>query len=61
MEITQPEQQTEIQKKKRKQYKGLWNNIKYDNLPIIGIAEGEERERGIENVFEESMAVNIAN
>ena len=60
MEITQPEQQTEIQKK-RKQYKGLWNNIKYDNLPIIGIAEGEERERGIENVFEESMAVNITN
>lgn len=30
----------------RKQLKDLWDNIKYANLCIIRIPEGEERERG---------------
>ena len=37
----------------------LWDNIKHANLHIIGIPEGEEREKWIENVFEEIMAENL--
>ena len=39
----------------------LWDNIKHANLYIIGILEGGEREKGIENVFEEIMAENFQN
>ena len=38
-----------------------WNNIKCANLCIIGIPEGEDREKGIENVFEEIMSENFPN
>ena len=31
----------------------LWENIKWANLCIIGITKGEEKEKGIENIFEE--------
>lgn len=33
--------------------RGLWDNIKYTNIHIIGKPEG--REQGIENLFEEIM------
>ena len=39
----------------------LWDNIKHANLHILGIPEGEEREKGIENVFEEIVAENFPN
>ena len=39
----------------------LWNNIKWANIHIIGIPEGEEKENGIENIFEEIMAQNFPN
>ena len=39
----------------------LLDNIKHVNLGIIGIPEGEEREKGTENVFEEIMAENFPN
>ena len=35
------------------------NDIKHVNLRIIGIPEQEEREKGIENVFEEIKAENF--
>ena len=38
-----------------------WDNIKCANLCIIGIPEGEERAKGIENVFEEIVAENSTN
>ena len=41
--------------------KVIWDNIKWVNLHIIGILEGEEREKGIEHVFEEFMAENFLN
>ena len=48
MEITQSGQQTEIQMKKHKSnIRDLWDNIKWANLCIIGIPEGEEKEKGI--------------
>ena len=33
----------------------IWNSTKQANLCIIGIPEGEEKEKGIENIFEEIM------
>ena len=39
----------------------LWINIKFANLRIKGIPEGEEREKGIKNVFEEIIAENFPN
>jgi len=50
MEITQSGQQTENQIKK-KQYKRPGDNIKWTNLCTMGIPEGEEKEKGIENIF----------
>ena len=31
----------------------LWDNIKCNNIRIIGVPEGEEREKGPEKLFEE--------
>ena len=60
MEITQTGQQTENQMKKHESNsRDLWDNIKQANLCIIGIPEGEEKEKGIENIFEEIMAENF--
>ena len=38
----------------------LWDNIMWANLYIKGI-EGEGKEKGIENIFEEIMAENFPN
>ena len=48
-----------MKKKKESNIQDLWNNIKYANLCIIGVPEGEEN--GIKNVFEETMAENFPN
>ena len=62
MEITQSGQQTENQMKKHvNNIRDLWDNIKWANLCIIGIQVGEEKEKGIENTFEEIMAENFPN
>ena len=62
MEITQSGQQTENQMKKHESnIRDLWDNIKQANLCIIGIPEGEEKEKGIENIFEEIMVENFPN
>ena len=61
MEIIWSKQPT-AQKKRRKQaIWDLWNNIKYANLHTTGIPKGEEREKRIENVLEETMAKNFPN
>ena len=62
MEITQSGQQTENQiKKQESNIRDLWDNIKQDNLHIMGNPEGEEKEKVIENIFEEIMAENFPN
>ena len=62
MEITQTGQQTENQMKKRESnIRDLWDNIKWANLRIIGIPEGEEEDKGIENIFEGIIAGNFPN
>ena len=39
----------------------LWDKIKQANLHTIGIQEGEEKQKGIENILEETMAENFIN
>uniref|UniRef100_A0A8D1JIJ0 L1 transposable element RRM domain-containing protein n=1 Tax=Sus scrofa TaxID=9823 RepID=A0A8D1JIJ0_PIG len=57
MEITQTGQQTENQiKKQESSIRDLWDNIKWANLYKIGIPEGVEKDKGMENIFEEIIA-----
>ena len=39
----------------------MQDNMKHNNIHIIGIPEGEEEEQGIENLFEEVMMENFPN
>ena len=48
-------------KKHKSNISDLWDNIKQANLCVIGIPEGEEKEKGIENIFEEIMDENFQN
>ena len=41
--------------------KDLWDNIKCNNIHIIGVPEGEEREKGPEKIFEEIVVENFPN
>ena len=52
MEITDAEQTKEkrMKKKNENSLRKLWDNIKHTNIRIIGMPEGEERERARENI-----------
>ena len=39
----------------------LWDNIKHNNICIIGVPEGEEREKGPEKIFEDIIVENFPN
>ena len=39
----------------------IWENIKYTNIYIIGIPEGEEREKGPNKIFEVIIDKNFPN
>ena len=39
----------------------LWDNIKRVNLRIIGILEGVEKDKGMENIVEEIIVGNFLN
>ena len=39
----------------------LWDNIKHNNIRIIGVPEREEREKGPEKIFEEIIVENFPN
>ena len=39
----------------------LQDNMKHNNIRIIGIPEGEEKEQGIEKLFEKIMTENFLN
>ena len=41
--------------------RGLWDNVKCTNIRIIGVPEGEEREKGTEKIFQEIIAENFPN
>ena len=48
-------------KKHKSNIRDLSDNIKQANLHITGIPEGKEKEKGIENIFEEIMVENFSN
>ena len=39
----------------------LWDNIKHTNIHIIGVPEGEKREKGTEKISQEIIAKNFPN
>ena len=39
----------------------LWDNIKCTDICILGTPVGEEREKGLEKIFEEIIAENFPN
>ena len=41
--------------------RSLWDISKHTNIQIIGVAEGEEEDREIENLFEKIMEENFSN
>ena len=53
--MTRTQNEQENEKRLRKNEEGLremQDNMKHNNICIIGIPEGEEEEQGIENLFE---------
>ena len=57
--------QNRIKKKRTKRnedsLRGLWDNIKCNNIRNIGVREGEEREKGPEKIFEDIIVENFPN
>ena len=53
-EITQAEQEKEKRiRQNENSLRELWDNIKHINILIIDVPEGEERDKGAENLFVE--------
>ena len=48
-------------KRNEESLRDLWDNIKHNNVHIIGVRETEEREKGPEKIFEEIIAENLPN
>ena len=62
LEFTAEEQNKEKRMKRNEDsLRNLWENIKRNNICIIGVAEGEEREKGTEKIFEEIIVENFPN
>ena len=54
--------QNRKEKKDQKEMKSLreiWDNVKHTNIRIIGVPEGEEREKGTEKIFQEIIVENF--
>ena len=62
MAITDAEQKEKKRLKTNEEsLRELWDNIKCTNIHIIGVAEGGEREKGTEKIFQEIIAENFPN
>ena len=62
VEFTAAEQNKEKRMKRNEDsLRDLWDNIKHNNIRIIGVPEGEEREEGLEKIFEEITVENFPN
>ena len=57
MEIT-AEEQNKVKRMKRAK-NSLWDNIKCNNIRIIGVPEEEEKKKGYEESFEEIIVENF--
>ena len=62
VEFTAEEQNKEKgMKRNEDSLRDLWDNIKCKKIHIIGVPEGEERERGPKKIFEEIIVKNFPN
>ena len=62
MEFTAAEQNEEKRiKRNEDSIRDLWDNIKHNNIRIIGVPEGEEREKGPKKIFEDVIVENFPN
>ena len=62
LEFTAAEQNKEKRMKRNEDsLRDLWDNIKCNNIRIIGVPEGEEREKEPEKIFEEIIVKNFPN
>ena len=62
VEFTATEQNKEKRMKiNEDSLRDLWDNIKLNNIRIIGVPEGEEREKGPEKIFKEITDENFSN
>ena len=62
VEFTAVEQNKEKRMKRNEDsLRDLWDNIKGNNIRIIGVPEGEEREKEPEKIFEEIRVENFPN
>ena len=60
VEFTTMEQNKEKRMKRNEDsLRELWDNIKCNNIHIIGVPEGEEKEKGPEKIFEDIIAKNF--
>ena len=48
-------------KRNKDSLRDLWHNIKCNNIHIIGVPEGEEREKGPKKIVEEIIVENFPN
>ena len=62
VEFTAVEQNKEERMKRNEEsLRDLWDNIKCNNIYIMGVLEGEEREKAPEKIFEEIIVENFPN
>ena len=62
VEFTAAEQNKEKRKKRNEDsLRDLWDNIKCNNIRLIGVPEGEKREKGPEKIFEEIIVKDFPN
>ena len=62
VELAAVEQNKEKRMKRNEDsLRDLWDNIKHNNIRIIGVPEGEEREKGPKKIFEEIIVENFPN
>ena len=62
VEFTAVEQNKEKRTKRNEDsLRNLWDNIKRNNICIMGVPEGEDREKGPEKIFEEIIVENFPN
>ena len=57
------EEENKVKRMKRTEdsLRDLWDNIKCNNIQIIGVPEEEEKKRGYEKIFEEMIVLNFPN
>ena len=62
VEITS-EEPNKVKRMKRAEdsLRDLWDHIKCTNIQIIGVPEEEEKKRGYEKIFEETIVENFPN